>query len=177
MPDQIDVPSPRRLLKLRSVSMREGPPDLLTSSKGHTALGKKPGTSVARLAPDRPSGPPFAQAPASRTQTVQEADDDLRPAFTVHRPPRPAQRERPDSELLPVLPRTRYRFGNALTGDDGPPPTPAVAVRLRQQRSSRHPGAASLAVTPLQRLDDAVRQRLWDQFSPRHLKRPPGAGR
>jgi len=176
MPDQIDTPPLRPFLKLRSVSMREGPPDLLTNSRGQGGTRPTQGISVARLAPDKPRALPVPQAPASRTRAAAEADDDTRPVFTVRQTPRPTQPERPESQLLHVLPRTRYRVGNALTGDGGPPPIPAAAVLLLQQRSSRSLDKATRGMTPLQRLDDAVRRRLWDQFSTRHRKRRPSAG-
>jgi hypothetical protein len=175
MPDHIDKPSSYPVLKLRSVSMSEGPPDLLIRSKDRGAVAQTPGTPTARPAPARPSGPPFVESPASHARTASQADDDVRPTFTARQTPRPAQPERPDSDWPAELPSTRYRFGNALTGEAGPPPIPAIAQRLRQQRA-HPPGTGSRTLTPLQRLDDAVRQRLWDPFSPRRLRRPPSAG-
>ena len=175
-PDLIGKPAPRPVLKLRSVSMREGPPDLLSRSKGQGAFGQPPGMSIGGPAPEKPGKQPLFQASSGGARAVPQADDDLRPAFTIRKTPRPTQPERGDPELRADLPRTRYRSGHGLAGEPGPPPTPAVAVRLRRQRLSLPADASPTAVTPLRRLDEAVRLRLWDQFSARRPGRPPSAG-
>jgi len=175
MPDQTDPPKVRPIVKLRNVSMREGPPGLLP----HRSIKRAPGSWVTPQAPplpERAADQAGTRTPADRAVIPPAAGDADRPIFThqyTRRPAEPVQRE---ANELTILPRTRYRPAAALIEGAEPdvPPTPALALRLAQRQSSSRPGGTAFA-TPSRLLDQAVRQRLWDPFA-FHRRKPPPAG-
>jgi len=218
-------PPVRPFLKLKSVSMRQGPPDQMMGREALGGLTKLPGTphsgttsggqghaqhalsasqsamsqaamyqaaissaAVSPAATSPAATSPAATSPAATSPAATSPaatspaatspaapGDDLRPTFTAWQTPRPTDRVREETVSATGLPRTHRRFGGATAEPPGPPPIPAVAVRLREKRSA-HPSQAGGALTPFQRLDQALRQRLWDPLSALPSWRPPSSG-
>ena len=193
-------PPVRPFLKLKSVSMRQGPPDQMMGREALGGLTKLPGTphsgttsggqghaqhalsasqsamsqaAMYQAAISSAAVSPAATSPAATSPAAP--GDDLRPTFTAWQTPRPTDRVREETVSATGLPRTHRRFGGATAEPPGPPPIPAVAVRLREKRSA-HPSQAGGALTPFQRLDQALRQRLWDPLSALPSWRPPSSG-
>ena len=173
MPDKTDPPAVRPIVKLRDVSMREGPPNLLP----HRRIERAPGswvTSQASLSPEPMADEARTHPLADRAPKQPAVADTDRPFFTRQHTPRPAEPVRQDSGPPAMLPRTRYRLTEASTEETevALPPTPSLAVRQVQRHAGSRLGKTAFA-TPSQALDQAVRQRLWDPFAFRRRKAPP----
>ena len=179
MPEQTESRSARPILKLRSVSMRAGPPILPARDKATSNPVPAPGIPSVSLPSALGMNPPALQGPAGENSSRESTNDSARPAFTHWQTERPSGPAQQDAGSVPFLPRIRHRL-LAMPADSAmtdPPPTPALALRLRQFAAARHAAAgqavATRGATPFQILDQAVRLRLWDVVPARRLKPPP----
>jgi len=174
MPERSDNPSARPVLKLRSVSMHEAPRQFPAAPNSPSIPAQAP-----RIPFNGAPSPSEIRASSSQGQAAgvtsrQDTGGTERPAFTWGQSESSSRQASPDAAVIPVLPRTRYRPAAASTGGATAdrPPTPAVALRLRQGGTGCRPVAIRPA-TPLRLLHEAVRFRLWDVGLLWRPKQPP----
>jgi hypothetical protein len=143
MPSNPDRPFDHDTLKLRAVFVPEDARDevsraSITSTVGHDAV-KIPAVFV----PEGGKPPGYPYEHFGRAEFRPDEDGAARRQFTMgSSSSQPPDGEQNDSQQIPMLPRTRYRFGAALFGGNqaGHPPNPALAG------SQRDPTAAGIAV-------------------------------
>ncbi|MGA3401549.1 MAG: hypothetical protein ABSC95_20235 [Acetobacteraceae bacterium] len=132
MPSNPDRPFDHDTLKLRAVFVPENAKDQLSKATITGALGYDAVKIPAVFVPEGGTPPGYPYERFGRAVFRPDADNSEKRSFTTE----PSSSQSPDAAQqngapAPRLPRTRYRFGAALSGggQPGSPPNPALAGR------------------------------------------------